>query len=334
MKIAFYNPHITVRGVENTMFDFAYYNEKILGNKSIIIYGDNNAAPNFPHDLTAIERFKNNFEMFQTKSSQYNYGWTPTVVPLIDKILQDQKCDAIYMQKGGSNDGVISQVCPTLVLCASHIKDPHGSRYAYVSKWLSDHTSQGKLPWIPVIIDLPSMKDDLRVEYNIPANALVFGRNGGADSWSIPWVDDVILKTVQTNPNIYFIFQNTPISVTHPNIIHAKTTANIIYKAKFINTCDAMIHARSDGESFGMSVAEFSVKNKPIITHRRPTVSHNHILYLKEKGIYFDTPHELTSIFLNFIKRPYEDWNCYKDHTPLNGITKFKEVFLDGLERA
>ena len=38
-------------------------------------------------------------------------------------------------------------------------------------------------------------------------------------------------------------------------------------KAKFINTCDAMIHARSVGESFGSSCAEFAIKNKPILTY-------------------------------------------------------------------
>ena len=37
------------------------------------------------------------------------------------------------------------------------------------------------------------------------------------------------------------------------------------YKVKFINTCDAMIHARAMGETFGLAVAEFSKKNKPVI---------------------------------------------------------------------
>jgi hypothetical protein len=37
-KVAFYSPHLGLRGTEITMYDFADYNERILGNKSIIIY--------------------------------------------------------------------------------------------------------------------------------------------------------------------------------------------------------------------------------------------------------------------------------------------------------
>jgi hypothetical protein len=36
-------------------------------------------------------------------------------------------------------------------------------------------------------------------------------------------------------------------------------------KANFINTCDAMIHARQRGESFGLSVAEFLSLDKPVL---------------------------------------------------------------------
>jgi hypothetical protein len=330
MKIAFYSPHLTVRGTETAMYDYAYYNEKILGNQSIIIYCDNNGTVH-QNDKTAIQKFKNQFEVFQIQSDISNYGWSGHAVPLIDQVLKEQKCDVLYMQKGGRNDGVISKVCPTVILCASHVRDPHGSRYAYVSKWLSEHASNGELPWLPIIIDLPSTKENFRKKLGISEDAIVFGRTGGMDSWSIPWVNNVILETINQNKNIYFLFQNTSHFTDHPNIIHVETTADMVFKAMFINTCDAMIHAREDGESFGQAIAEFSVKNKPIITCRHPSISWNHILTLKEKGIYYSNPQELLDIFLNFKKQPELDWNCYKEHTPMNGIMKFKEILLDGL---
>ena len=37
MRIAFYMGAICVRGTSNATYDYADYNEKILGNKSIII---------------------------------------------------------------------------------------------------------------------------------------------------------------------------------------------------------------------------------------------------------------------------------------------------------
>ena len=39
-------------------------------------------------------------------------------------------------------------------------------------------------------------------------------------------------------------------------------------KSRFLYACDAMIHARADGETFGMAVAEFSVHNRPVLTVR------------------------------------------------------------------
>ena len=39
-------------------------------------------------------------------------------------------------------------------------------------------------------------------------------------------------------------------------------------KVEFISSCDAMIHARQMGETFGAAVSEFSIKNKPVITCR------------------------------------------------------------------
>lgn len=38
-------------------------------------------------------------------------------------------------------------------------------------------------------------------------------------------------------------------------------------KESFIAACDAMLHVRMDGETFGLSVAEFAIQNKFIITH-------------------------------------------------------------------
>ena len=54
----------------------------------------------------------------------------------------------------------------------------------------------------------------------------------------------------------------------HPRIKFLKGTTNDVYKKKFINTCDAMIYARSLGESFGLSCGEFSILDKPIFSYK------------------------------------------------------------------
>ena len=69
-------------------------------------------------------------------------------------------------------------------------------------------------------------------------------------------------------------------------------------KVEFINTCDAMLHARYIGESFGLSCAEFSVRNKPIITYEK-SPERNHIDTLGEKGIYYENYSEILPAVVN-----------------------------------
>jgi hypothetical protein len=80
-------------------------------------------------------------------------------------------------------------------------------------------------------------------------------------------VRDVIKKVVNQNKNIYFLFMNIEKFFNHKRVIFIKGTFNQSHKVKFINSCDAMLHARSLGESFGLSCAEFAIKNKPIFTY-------------------------------------------------------------------
>jgi len=100
-------------------------------------------------------------------------------------------------------------------------------------------------------------------------------------------------------------------------------------KRKFINTSDAHLHARFEGESFGLTCAEYSICNKPIITYGS-SKEKNHIFILKEKGIYYNNAVELVNIILNFTLQD-KDYNAYKDFSPKKIIDKFKSVFLDKL---
>ena len=105
--------------------------------------------------------------------------------------------------------------------------------------------------------------------------------------------------------------------------------ANLVcdWVIKFINTCEAMIHARIEGESFGLSCAEFSIRNKPIITWNG-SPDRNHIEVLGEKGIYYSTPQELKDILLSFDKQQDKDWNAYRCFNPHDAMKTFDEVFL------
>jgi hypothetical protein len=137
----------------------------------------------------------------------------------------------------------------------------------------------------------------------------------------------VIAEVLKQNDNIYFLFLNTTKFMDHPRVIHLDTIVDNNHKTKFINTCDAMLHVRFIGESFGLACGEFSIRNKPVITWFN-SKERNHIEILGEKGIYYHNPNELFFILINFKPRPDIDWNCYREYTPEKIMKIFDEVYL------
>ena len=113
------------------------------------------------------------------------------------------------------------------------------------------------------------------------------------------------------------------------NIIFLPPTLDIDRKVKFINTSDAFLHARRQGESFGMAIGEFSIKNKPIITWALSDEK-SHIDILKEKSILYHNQNDLENILSNFQPDNNTDWDCYsKVFNPTSVMKKFEEVFIN-----
>jgi hypothetical protein len=88
-----------------------------------------------------------------------------------------------------------------------------------------------------------------------------------------------------------------------------------------------MLHARVEGESFGVACGEFSIKNKPIITWLGSSDRH-HIETLGDNAYYYNNPAELESILKNF-KRTDKDWSAYRKFNPQNVMKIFEEVYLN-----
>ena len=127
--------------------------------------------------------------------------------------------------------------------------------------------------------------------------------------------------------DIYFLFLYTNKFIDHKNVIYLEGNSDMEYKTKFINTCDAMLHARHQGESFGLSVGEFSIRNKPVITwtHGRDGA---HIEMLGNRGIYYNNDVELFNILNNFVPDPTKDWNAFKNYNSESVMKIFNNVFL------
>ena len=87
--------------------------------------------------------------------------------------------------------------------------------------------------------------------------------------------------------DIIFLFLNTTKFIEHERVIYLPKTISRNTKSRFINTCNFMLHARRDGETFGLAVAEFSVANKPIITYGN-SKDNEHLRILKDKAIIYN----------------------------------------------
>jgi len=318
MKIAFHSNQLGVRGTEISLYDYAYYNREILGNKSIIV-SDRNA------DMSAYEKFNREFEVILYDNFSE-----------VNNIVGKNKIDLIYYIKGGSNDGLLVPGIKNVVHSVFQYRQPHGDVYAYVSKWLSEKASDGELPYVPHMIDI--LKHDHNMNYrdflNIPKDATVFGYYGGPTSFNIDFAKKAVIDVAQKYKDIYFLFMNSePFCEGIDNIIFLDATTDMERKVGFINTCDACLHARNGGESFGLTVAEFSVKNKPVFTTTYCTdalCDGAHLEMLGDKCVLYSDYDDLIEKILNAkeIISSKNDWNAYTQYTPENVMNIFKNVYL------
>lgn len=323
-KIAFLSNKLTLRGTEVAMYDYAHYNEKILGNQSIII---SRAYEDCKHEMDthirAYGKFEQRFPMFYYKNIQD-----------IEAIIEKEQVDWLYIIKSGtSRDGLITNKCKTLMHCVFELNDKHGTVYAPISEFLNEKFKTN-YSVLPHMISLPEHNHNLRKVLNIPENAVVFGGYGGATSFDIPYIHQAIYDTAKSNPNIYFIFATFPqFCPPLPNIIHLPPIVKLEDKVSFINTCNAMVYGRSQGETFGLVCGEFSILNKPIICS---TICHDkcHLSILNDTYVAHSSYEELCRIFnswseyRNKINEESLINNGYKNYTPEKVMKIFNSLII------
>lgn len=315
MKIAFHDNSLSLRGTTVALYDYAYHTRRLIGNESIILYDKMHP--------------QNNENVLNKFSKEFNvYGYTDKSE--IDVILYKESCSHFLMLKGGKPDGVISEYSKNLInaIAICDRSNVHGDVFAMGSKWLSKITNYD-IPYVPYMVSLPDVDSDLREYLGIPKDDLVVGRNGGWETFDLDWAKKSIVEVLGIRSDIWFVFQFTEPFISHERVIYLPGTSDMIEKTKFINTCDAMIHARNIGESFGLSCAEFSIRNKPVITWNG-SLERNHIDTLGERGIYYDSKQDLMNILLNIDKSEInkKEWNMYNDYSPEKVIDKFKDIYL------
>lgn len=121
VKIAFWKSNLSTDSETQVIYDYAYYNESILGNESIILYNK--------HDVDNNQEIIQKFcDKFSPNKIHYVNHWLE-----VDPFLVKHNVDIIYMVKSGYRDNYISFYKKTVVHCTDHIYQCHGDIYLPIS---------------------------------------------------------------------------------------------------------------------------------------------------------------------------------------------------------
>lgn len=298
------------------LFDYAHQNRAILGNESLVLYD-----ATFPgNNAKVIKKFNAAFDLIPCRSFAE-----------ADRHIVSQNCDLAYVLKAGKRDDLVSKTLPTMVhsVFATTVRQLHGASYAYISEWLSDHCTAGLVPWVPHIVAIGDNNDTLRSDLDIPEDALVFGCYGGRDSFDIGFVKNLVIpKVLETLPQTYFIFMNIQKFIDHPRVIFRAGVADMSHKTAFINTCDAMLHARSRGETFGLAIGEFSLRAKPVLTFGG-SKEKAHLDVLGETAQVYRSAEDLYELIKTFDRSAPSAQQTYRQHfSPAAVMQRFDEMLI------
>lgn len=315
MLVAFFIRHFTERGTEVSIYNYAHFNETILGNQSVIVCftpeaQERHKLPSMRH---SYKKFADRFPILEIDGFHE-----------MPHFIRSVGLDFFYTQTyGGYGDiynfhdrNIWVPPCKTIKHCVFNTDGPEGDFYISIGNCINPHN---RYLVIPYIVDLPRVSENMRAELGIPENALVFGRHGSMCQFDIEFVKTAIKDILEQKSDIYFVLLNTPVFHTHPRIIYLDMNTDLEYKARFINTCDAMIHARAMGETFGAAVGEFSFMNKPVFTSNYGGNDKEHIRILGERAIIYQDYNDLMDKFARgreiVSSRPANDWYAYGDYS-------------------
>ena len=345
--IAFHLYQMSERGTEISTFDYARFNETLLGNKSIIIANRKklfNSFEKFFIDTFIKFNFINarNIKIYSKRQRSTYSKFTKNFNVFfydnpkdIDLICKENKVDYFYAQKYGTKDDVISNYCRNLMHAIFMTKDFHGERYLYVSEWLAKTMTGNPKQFVPLVVDNSNLdlKENLRQQFNISDDTTVISSYGGKRVFDIEFVKASVKEILEIRKDLVFMFLNIEPFYKPPRVHFLPRSINKEFKIKFVNTSDFMIHARARGETFGLAIAEFSIRNKPIIAYSNPPEK-AHLDILGKKCLVFNNKLDLTEILLNINRKSVSNINnyydCYtKKFNPKKVMQLFQERFLD-----
>jgi hypothetical protein len=308
---------MSLRGSENALWDYANFNETILGNHSLICH---------PGKLENAEN--PTYAKWKARFPLIAYGSKDE----LSLKLKETGADILYQIKPGPYDRFVIPGVKNCIHSMFLSDEFHGDSFAYVSRWASRVMTGREESFVPHFVPKFESKLDLRQSLGIPTKAKVFGRHGGWDTFNIPFVRKAVVQHARQNPEDHFVFLNTePIRGTEgfSNVHYLASTVDAEKKASFLATCDAMLHARWHGETFGLAVGEFAVLGKPVITFA-DSRERAHLEMLGGQSLQYRHADEMIKILRDFgpHRTQGSEYEIYADPKVVMEI--FRKRFLEG----
>jgi hypothetical protein len=347
------------RGSGVSTFDYADFSERLLGATTALIVCENTGPDDASYPST-IQRFRARFNVPIIELKRHPSNESRQIVwnALIDHNithLYNQISGNVRMlktEKEHSHFEHLKNVSSIVhyVFSGRHHWSGAGDTHAKIAPSI-----EGEVPVVPYIArplerSAPDAARQLRERLNIPSNATVFCSYGGETQFSISFVKDAIGKMVRSNsPNVtgmYFLFANHRrfLSKGTPRVIHLPHLKSSQEKHAFVHACDAMLHARADGETFGLAVAEFNMEERPILAYSNSflpvgdnpagfAVVLEHVRILKRTPgaliPYFDESSlKMQLLKFNRSNRRSASINAYASFAPEVVMRRFCEIFV------
>jgi len=358
------------RGTAVSTYEYAHQTEKILNLRSIIIY-PYCLEEEEKHQLESIgdgiiegglERFR---RRFGDRVYSYNNNMKNSInckdliggVELVKTALH-LNCSILYMQKYGTKDSPpaypnsFSNLMPTAVHAIFRY-ERHGTYYASLNENIpffppyicgtSNEDSCDETEFLSYVVTKPktvvtyeSQTVSLREELGIAPDTLVVCNHGGRGSFDVSIAAEGVnlLIAKYNSSRLQFLILGSLYASNGTSIRYLPQISSIDAKERFFNACSCMLHARFMGETFGLAVAEFSIRNKPVLTYTGPLEQHladqEHIRILGRKGYYYSNAEDIVAIISDWVLNgiPSRDYNAYRSYSPNRIMDDFKRIFL------
>lgn len=296
MKVGFHCDSFSLRGV--TVATLAYAKAwTSLGHESVLIKCDGQTP--WIRDRAPTDQAKELGILRYKQPGQLN------------DLIKDTGIEAVYVLTAGQRQARFENLATRLWVHAvfpAQIGDIHGDRYACISDWLAKECFNHRIPFVAHIVDSlinEAARRPWREQFGIPADAIVIGSMGGNHTFDLGIAKKGLKRALESNKKLYFVALNHHPFLSHDRALFLPGTDDLESKAAFISGCDAMLHGRTQGETFGLACAEFTAAGKPVMAWRDAPERH-HLDHFCPPSLIYSSTSELCDILHNFDPRQWD----------------------------